>query len=67
MNWIGVEHKAFITTTYKNDTRRDFTIPFGPKVVFTKSAIAMAPTKEACTKKNHTTHVMRVNQLFLDP
>jgi hypothetical protein len=24
------------------------TIPFGPSVVLTKSAIAMAPTKDAC-------------------
>jgi len=66
MNWIEIENNAFITTTYKNVPRRGITIPFGPKVVFTKSAIAMAPTKEACTKPNHTTHITRVNKLFLD-
>lgn len=27
------------------------TIPFGPKVVFTKSAIAMAPMNDACKKQ----------------
>lgn len=34
------------------------TIPLGPKVLFTKSAIAIAPTKEACktikARQNHS-------------
>ena len=64
--WIGYDWeqkiKSFIKTFNKG--RVDFTIPFGPKVVFTKSAIAMAPTKDACEKQTiHITRVVRLNQL----
>ena len=42
-----------LTLTKEGSAR---TIPFGPKVLLTRSAIAMAPMKEACGSKQSRSH-----------
>lgn len=46
--------KSSLTSNDTPKKQLNPTIPFGPNVVFTRSAIAMAPTKEACGNTKRT-------------
>jgi hypothetical protein len=53
--WFTGELAGFIAFFLREQQlRTGHTIPFGPSVVLTKSAIAMAPTKEACQEMKST-------------